>query len=638
MFRFFENSALLRFAKKCYGAMFSGFFGTAFTNYSKREKAFEDSIFGRADASDRSWQDTRASRLRRRIIVSYENSRIIGAIRSAGSWLLGCSLKFYGFFFMYFGFCIVLVTLFKHFAILGSGSAVMTDRIIGALLVGTALPMLLSSKTLADALDDSIFFSFLVKKVLGFSETELHGFAKKTDFGSKRYFIAAVVGSLFGCATYYINTLLLVGGMTALPVAFIIYTRPDVGLILAVFAAPFMSFLPSPSILLALAVIFITVCTLIRVFLGKIVVKIEITDFSVALFMLIMLMGGLISVGGVASLKEAAIYVCFMFVYFLTVTLITSEERLRRISLALVWGGTLTSLYGIWQKLSGNMETGTVDKEIFSDIEGRVASTFENSNMLGVFLIMAFPFALSFLFGAKTVRGKLLSLSSCGAMGLCLIYTWSRGAWLGLIGACLVFIILYSYKIIPVLFPAGLLGVAVFRNKLGESGIFDKLINRFASIITMSDSSSVYRLGIWRGALGIIRKYWLTGIGVGAEAFGSVYILYAESGIESAFHSHNLFLQILIETGITGLIAFLVSLIFCVKSGLEVVKNRPVEKCAEKAAAVAGISALFAALLQAMTDYIWFNYRIFFIFWTVAAIISASSKIMRKKSPTDVLH
>ena len=223
-------------------------------------------------------------------------------------------------------------------------------------------------------------------------------------------------------------------------------------------------------------------------------------------------------------------------------------------------------------------------------------------------------------------------------MGLCLIYTWSRGAWLGLIGACFVFIVLYSHKIIPVLFPAGLLGIAVFRGKLVASGIFTKLINRFASIITMSDSSSVYRLGIWRGAFGIIRKYWLTGIGVGAEAFGSVYILYAESGIESAFHSHNLFLQILIETGITGLVAFLAVLLLCLKSGLEVARNNLSSPTAEKAAAVAGISALFAALLQAMTDYIWFNYRIFFIFWTVIAIISASSKIMRKKSPTDVLH
>ena len=35
-------------------------------------------------------------------------------------------------------------------------------------------------------------------------------------------------------------------------------------------------------------------------------------------------------------------------------------------------------------------------------------------------------------------------------------------------------------------------------------------------LVTMSDSSSLYRVSIYTAALDIIRHYWVTGIGIGA--------------------------------------------------------------------------------------------------------------------------
>lgn len=619
----------MRFSKKCHELLFSGFFGTLLTNYSASRSRFESGIFGGKGSRElpRKWSDSPVSRARRVVIVKTEQSRILSALSGSGRWLLSCSLKFYGFLFMYFGFAVILVELAKNFTALGRIG--MIDATVGAISIAAALPMFFSSKSLAQALDDSIFVSFVSRKLTGV-ESRAAG-AAKPDFGSKRYFTAALIGSLLGCASYYIAPTLIIAGIAAIIALFMIYARPDVGLMLAVFVTPFMSFLPSPSILLALMVLYITLCTLIRAFLGRIALGFEITDFFVALFMLIMLMGGVISVGGIASLREAAIYVSFMLVYFLTVTLISSPERLERLKLAFTSGAVLTALYGLYQKASGNMELGTMDKEMFSDIDGRVASTFENSNMLGVFLIMAIPFALSYLFSVKGLAKKLIALGACGVLGLCLIYTWSRGAWLGLIFSCVVFMIIYSHRILPIAIPAGLLGVSVFGEKLLSGGSLERLITRFSSIITMSDTSSVYRLGIWRGALGIINKYWLTGIGVGAEAFSSVYIMYAESGIESAVHSHNLFLQVLIETGISGFAVFIILLVLALKSGLEVVKLSTEDTKREKATSAAAVCALLAALVQSMTDFIWFNYRIFFVFWFVIAVISASSRIARKK-------
>ncbi|MBE6537854.1 MAG: hypothetical protein E7671_00110 [Ruminococcaceae bacterium] len=624
----FFSSAIIRFSKKCYDAMLSGFFGSMLTNYSSHQRRFEEGVWGGDSENVGSWRDSRISRLRRRAIVSYENSKTVRLAGDARSWLLGCQMKFYGFFFMYFGISVLLMNLIKRFSFsvdISSGIA----WFVGALLIAAAFPMLVSSKTLAFAVVESFVFSTLIFDVLGFPRASLKKYSG-TEHGSKRYFWATLVGALLGCTSYFVSPVYIILGIVFFIGAGMIYKSPEIGIIVSVFIAPFLTFIGSPSLLLALFIIYTAICVCIKVFLGKLRPHFEISDMFVALFMFVMLMGGAVSVGGVASLKEASIYVCFMFIYFMTVSLITSTEWLGRLVASLVASGTLTALYGLYQKISGNLEVGTMDKDMFEGISGRITSTFENSNMLGVFLIIVIPFALSLALRSGNVLVKLLSLASCAIMGVCLIYTWSRGAWLGLVLAVLVFMLLYDHYIIPVAVPLGALGLTLFADKLG-GGLFDNLIKRFSSILMMSDSSSVYRLGIWRGSMKVALENWFTGIGVGAEAFRAVYIRFAESGIETAVHSHNLFLQMMIETGVVGLMIFLASLVLCIKSGLEVIRRGNRDTGFEKVISVAGISALMAALLQGMTDFIWFNYRIFFFFWVVVAVISASSRIARKR-------
>ena len=625
---FFENSAILRFSKKCYDNMLTGFFGSLLTGYSALQQKFESGIFGRAK-KDKAWNESAFSRVRRRIIVSYENSRILGALSKFGDMLLGFQIRFYGFFFLYFGICTILINLIKRFA-LPQSSASYLDWVVGAILAFAAFPMFLSGKSLASASQNSLLFSRLIFDLLGFKETDIKKYsAPKTPV--KRYFLAALFGAILGCATFFMSPLTEVLTLCGIIWAVTVYKKPEVGVLSCIFFAPFLSFIGSPSLLLAALIIYSFICILIKILLGKIVAKIELSDTFVGIFMFIMLSAGIASIGGVASLKKAAIYTCFMLIYFMITWLITTKEWLIRLTFTLVSSGTLTALYGLYQKISGNMEIGTVDKDMFGDIEGRITSTFENSNMLGVFLIMIFPFALSFVFEAKKPLSKLFALCACGIMGLCILFTWSRGAWLGLILACAVFVLLYSHYIIPLLIPAGALGVTLLWDRIGGNGLVTDLVSRFSSIATMSDTSSVYRLGIWRGALKTAGENWFTGIGIGEEAFRKLYIKFAESGIETAVHSHNLFLQIFIETGIMGIIVFIVAIALCITSGLELCKKSTYYTKAEKSISVSAISGLLAALLQGMTDFIWFNYRIFFFFWVITALISASSRIGRSK-------
>ena len=122
----------------------------------------------------------------------------------------------------------------------------------------------------------------------------------------------------------------------------------------------------------------------------------------------------------------------------------------------------------------------------------------------------------------------------------------------------------------------------------------------------------------------------MAGIGIGSDAFTRVYVRFAESGAEYAMHSHNMLLQIFTELGIVGIVVFVACVFLCVQAGLELVRFGSTRAKGERAVCVAAISALSGALLQGLTDHIWFNYRVFFTFWFVLAMIRVAATVGRK--------
>ncbi len=626
------ESGIIRISKRLYDGLFNGLFGSAFTNYEKTQKKFENGFFSRLveERKASAWNESLLGRLRRRAIIGFEESRLISTAGGSIRWLLCSYLRMYGFFFVYFGLGVLLMNFIKSFAFSYS-LAVGGNWYVGFILIAVGIPMLMSKKTLLQSFDESFVFSRIIYGVFGFSRTEAEKMSEATARGSGRYLWAAMTGAVVGLLTYFLSPIIICAAILAVVLCAIVLHSPEVGVLITILVAPYLSFLGNPSIFLALLIAFTFMCMALKIFLGRLVVKTEVSDLFVMILLVLYLFGGVISVGGAPSLREAAMYACILLVYFIVTMLITSREWLEKCVVAFTVSSVGTALIGIYQLAMGNLESGTVDEQMFGNIGGRVMSTFENSNMFGVFLIMSIPFALGYLFSSRSFSGKVGSLICCCAMGICLIYTWSRGAWLGFIISCFIFVLIYNHYIIPFAVPMALAGLALVWDKIG-GGMIESLISRFASIITMSDSSSVYRLGIWRGSMRIIEEYWFTGIGVGNEAFRSVYIQYAESGIENAVHSHNMFLQVIIELGVVGFAVMLTALVLVIKSGLELIKNTSATKPPERTVAVASIAALIAAAFQGITDNIWYNYRIFFVFWLVVSFVSASAKIGKKNN------
>lgn len=257
--------------------------------------------------------------------------------------------------------------------------------------------------------------------------------------------------------------------------------------------------------------------------------------------------------------------------------------------------------------------------------------------MLGEYLSMLLPLALCSALKARTAVRRFASWSVVALMIVCLGLTFSRGAWVAGAVVLILFLCVETRRLLPAVAAAALsvpLFIWVFPNMF---------LNRLLSIGNLADSSIQYRLNIWRGTLSMLKDFFLEGIGIGESAWEKIYPSYALEAIESAPHSHQLFLQITVEIGIVGLLLFLVALFVHWQSLVTVGKT--VREMSEsrrygpkkmkqigisRAYGQATLCGIMGACVFGLFDYSWYNYRVFLLFWMVLGLSSAYVRCVRK--------
>jgi O-antigen ligase len=348
----------------------------------------------------------------------------------------------------------------------------------------------------------------------------------------------------------------------------------------------------------------------------------------VLLFAFTYIVATLTSVTVSGSLLGGALTTLFVIFTIVTQNSVTTRRQLDTLVYALVISGTVVSLYGFYQYLfitSGS--TRWVDSEMFSDISGRVYSTLDNPNVLAEYLLLVIPFAGASVMIKKGALPKLFFSACLAVMLVCMLLTYSRGGWLGLVAAAAVFFVMLDRRFI-------LAGVATLI--LLYFALPEHILSRFLSIGDVTDSSTAYRVSIYLATIALLRDFWFTGIGPGVEAFNRIYPLYSFNAVHAP-HSHNLYLQITVEAGIIGIIAFLL-IAFSYFRFLCSAISREKDKTS-KILQIAAISSVFGFLVQSLTDHSFYNYRVTLVFWAVLGLgmlIARRGKLMhhiREEAP-----
>ena len=389
-----------------------------------------------------------------------------------------------------------------------------------------------------------------------------------------------------------------------------IFAKPMIWLSITVFAVPFVSTMMS---------LLLLICTALSLFLKVAINK----DFKLKYFktnawiLMFALVIGICAVTSI-SLEEsrniALLMIAFVLSYFVVINTIENEKQFKFILYIFSIAAVITAFYGLYQYMFGDLYSQAwLDKEMFEDIKMRVYSTFENPNVYGEYLILAIPIIAGLLWTEKEIFKKLFWLGSFGVTMLALALTFSRGCWLGIILAIGLLAIMIDRRFILL----GIVALLFLPFVLPES-----IINRFLSIGNMGDSSTSYRVYIWMGTLAMLADYWFSGIGLGITSFNTIYPIYSYNNI-SAPHSHNLYLQLVVEFGIVGLIIFLGMLYnFYKETIISICKKKNILT----SSLIAGVSGF---MLQSMFDHTWYNYRVVLIFWIIIAFGLVSTKVSK---------
>ena len=479
---------------------------------------------------------------------------------------------------------------------------VMSGMIIGGVYIFLGMLLVFSGKNVAYAVYHSKILYALLFDFLGIRVVEVAEAANseiKTGWNPPFVF-----GMLFGLASVVIDPTEILLAIFFFSVVAVVMSSPEAGIILTCLGLPF-----SGTLQLVALICLTMISYIFKLICGRRVFRLQPLDLTVIVFLLFVIFGGIFTMDD-TSFPKMAVFVCFMSVYFVIKNIISSPDLVKRCLYALVLSSAIVSAVGIYQNYFGEISAQWHDVFVFSEIRGRVVSTFGNPNVLGEFLILIFPITLGLMASAKKANERFVLFASALLSCCCLLFTWSRGAWLGCIVATAMFLCVSS----KYFFTAGLLSLPVvgtFAFLLSDSAIVQRLTN-------FGDSSTSYRLNIWRGVLRMLEDVGLFGIGIGEGAFGRVYPIYAPTGVEAAPHSHSLYLQITVEMGIFALLFFLIFIFMFTQFSFGFCKNAL--NRSNKLLCMGIFSGIAALLIQGMTDYVWYNYRIFLLFWIIVGL------------------
>lgn len=325
------------------------------------------------------------------------------------------------------------------------------------------------------------------------------------------------------------------------------------------------------------------------------------------------------------SVKGLAKLVIFWLAY-LTFRGALADKRGRRVLfLAVLLAGAGQGLLAVWQHHIHVQPLATWE-DAHDDLHlTRVYGSLRNPNLLAGYFLPIVPFALGMAAQGKRVSLRWLGFAAAGLMMVGIVFTYSRGAYLGLAAEFAVLLTLGLVALWPRLKAdrrAMLLAVALLAlAALAGAWVVwhsPSLQGRIASIASpRGDSSNSFRMNVWHSTLRLIHDSWWMGVGVGNDAFRKAYALYMMSGFE-ALGAYNIYLEVAAEMGVFGLLAFLWFLRAMVGRALRVFLYGPGP---ERFWAAAAIAALAGLCVHGLFDTVFYRPSVQLLFWLVVALI-----------------
>ncbi|MBD2413511.1 putative bicarbonate transporter, IctB family [Nostoc calcicola FACHB-389] len=331
-----------------------------------------------------------------------------------------------------------------------------------------------------------------------------------------------------------------------------------------------------------------------------------------------------------AALNDLATLSLYLLLFALCARVLRSP-RLRSLIIVLYLHVSLiVSVYGLRQWFFGATALATwVDPESPLSKTTRVYSYLGNPNLLAGYLLPAVIFSLVAIFAWQSWLKKALALTMFIVNTACLILTFSRGGWIGLVVAILAAMALLVYWksvemprfwrtwSLPIV-----LGSLIGALLLAVIFVEPVRLRVFSIFADRQDSSNNFRRNVWDAVFEMIGDRPIIGIGPGHNSFNKVYPLYQRPRY-TALSAYSILLEVAVETGFVGLACFLWLIIVTLNTAFLQMRRLRQLTNVEGFWLIGAMAILLGMLAHGTVDTVWYRPEVNTLWWLIVALIAS---------------
>lgn len=299
----------------------------------------------------------------------------------------------------------------------------------------------------------------------------------------------------------------------------------------------------------------------------------------------------------------------YVLIFLIIADVINTPRRVFNLVSVFLVAAFFTGLDGIYQRLTGY----DLFRKFPMFVDTKITAAFKAPNDFGTYLATALPLPLALIaFNVTDWKKKSGLLVLSLLLATCLLFTFSRGAWLAFLAGFLFLFVFAGGKrfVIALVILVLLASMTV----LFAPPMIKDTLNSSAKL--GSDVSSIDRLLIWKTGWRMFLDRPVFGHGL--NTFMSVFEKYKPSGYSWIVYAHNCFLQMAAETGIIGLLVFLW---FCVSIFIRALSNFfSASDRFLKAVAIGTAACIIATLTNSLVDTNLYSLPLAVLFWSLCGL------------------
>lgn len=424
---------------------------------------------------------------------------------------------------------------------------------------------------------------------------------------------------LFGTKIFLASLVMAVGGFLSL-----------IDIRIAIFGVTFiMPFLMpfSPSILVAASYFGVGLVYFVRRLFVEKKNSIKSIYFGVIfIYLLVIVIQSFTSVNLVGSLRDLFIHTAGIMYLFAVVNSIRTKKDFNSYLTVLMAAVTIVALIGLVQIFTGvEIAREWLDVENNPDMRVRIFSIFGNPNTLAEYLVIFTPLAVGMFWHTKSLKKKVVFGAGVASMLIALVFTMSRGGWIGIAMAALIFCILVDKRLLLLSVPILLVALVVLP---------DSIVNRILSIGNFADTSNAHRFNVWNISKALIKDHPVAGVGFGYVPFKQVYETYSRT--INSYHAHNSYLETIAELGFVGFGVFMAMLVTFVRYPINALVKKYKgfgEDSYFKYIGVGVAAGIVGVFTHGLVENILYLPKIILAFWTLVTVGAAAVNIVEDISP-----